>query len=126
MGESLAIAVVNIQKTPIRLEVEDFELTIINPKITETFGYRQQMWEGCISSGQKENGLFAKVPRYKKIALEYYDEKAQKHTKVFEGLPAHVIQHEVDHLNGVLFVDRVKDTRTYMTYTEYKAMKENE
>jgi len=51
------------------------------------------------------------------------DEKAEKHTRVFKGLTAQVIQHEVDHLNGILFVDRVKDTKTYMTYAEYKKMK---
>lgn len=125
VGQSVAVAVVKIQKTAVRLEVEDFKLTIINPKITKTYGYRTQMWEGCISSGQKEHGLYAKVPRYKKIRLEYYDEHAEKQELMVSGLPAHVIQHEIDHINGVLFVDRVKDTKTYMTYEEYKKMKEN-
>ena len=124
VGQSVAVAVVNIHKTQVRPEVEEFKLTIINPRITQTFGRRSQLWEGCISSGKKRHGLFARVPRYKKIELEYYDQSAQKHTDIFEGLPAHVIQHEVDHLNGILFVDKVKDTKTYMTYCEYKKMKE--
>jgi len=66
--------------------------------------------------------MFAKVPRYKKVELEYYDELGIKHTRLFKGLPAHVTQHEVDHLNGVLFVDRVKDTKTYMKFNEYKSL----
>lgn len=120
VGASVAVAVINIQKTALRPKVKPFKLTIINPAITKTFGYRIQEWEGCISSGQGKAGLFAKVPRYKKIEVEYLDETSKKHTRKFEGLQAHVIQHEVDHLNGILFVDRVKDAKTYMTYAEYK------
>ena len=124
VGRPMAVAVVNIHKTPLRPEVEEFKMVIVNPKITQTFGRRVQLWEGCISSGKKQHGLFTKVPRYKKIELEYYDQNAQKYTQIFKGLPAHVIQHEVDHLNGILFVDKVKDTRTFMTYGEYRKMKE--
>ncbi len=123
VGESIALAIIRIQKTAVRPDVEPFNLTIINPTITEVFGRRSQMWEGCISGGAGKAGLFAKVPRNKKIEIEFYDEKAVKHTQIFEGLAAHVIQHEVDHLNGVLFVDKVKDTQTYMTYREYRKFK---
>ncbi len=126
VGESLALAVIELQKTPIRLEVEDLSLVIINPKVTKVFGSKSQLWEGCISSGAGKAGLFAKVPRYKKIELEYQDEKAEKHVEIFVGLAAHVIQHEADHLNGVLFVDKVKDSTTFMTYSEYRKMKKKE
>ncbi len=119
VGEGVALAVINIQPTKHRPEAEIFELVIINPKITKTFGQRKQMWEGCISAGPGRAGLFAKVPRYSKIKVSFMDEKASQHHAVFEGLPAHVLQHEIDHLNGILFVDKVKDTRTYMTYREY-------
>ncbi len=123
VGSSLAVAVIELQTTAIRDDMEELSLVIINPKITKTFGLKSQMWEGCISSGTGKAGLFAKVSRYKKIELEYFDENATKQTKEFSGLVAHVIQHEVDHLNGILFVDKVKDTKTYMTYDEYKKMK---
>ncbi len=126
VGENILLAIINVQKTKLRKNVEPFELVIINPKILKTFGNRVQMWEGCISSGKGKAGLFAKVPRFKKLKLEYYDKQAKKHIETFEGLPAQIIQHEVDHLNGILFVDRVKDTKTYMTYNEYKKMKKLE
>lgn len=126
VGEPLAIAVIELQTTTLRDNLEELSLVIINPKITKTFGTKYQMWEGCISSGTGKAGLFAKVPRYKKIELEYIDEMAVKQTKEFKGLAAHVIQHEVDHLNGILFVDKVKDTKTYMSYNEYKKMKKTE
>lgn len=122
VGESLALSVIAIRPTKHRPMVEPLELVIINPKITKTFGYRTQMWEGCISSGSGKAGLFAKTPRYKKIEVSFYDEKGERHKKIFEGLPAHVIQHETDHLNGVLFVDHVKDTSSYMTMKEYKKL----
>lgn len=124
IDQSLAIAIIRIQKTALRPDVEPFSLTIINPVITSVFGRKSQMWEGCISGGAGKAGMFAKVPRYKKIEVEFYDERAIKRKEQFEGLPAHVIQHEVDHLNGVLFVDKVKDTRSYMTYSEYRKMKQ--
>ena len=123
IGESVSLAVIELQKTKARPDIERSSLVIINPKITKVSGNKTQMWEGCISSGAGKAGLFAKVPRYKKIELEYLDENAVKHKKEFSGLSAHVIQHEVDHLNGILFVDKVKDSTTYMTYSEYRKLK---
>ncbi len=119
VGQSLALAVICVRPTKHRPKVTKFDLVIINPEITQTFGRKVPMREGCISSGIDKNGLFAKVPRYKKVRLKFFDEKAKQHDKTYEGLPAQVIQHEVDHLNGVLFVDQVKDTKSYMTYKEY-------
>jgi peptide deformylase len=123
VGEGLAVAVIHIQKTATRRDVKEFALTIINPEIIEVFGRKVQQWEGCISSGVGKAGLFAKVPRYKKIKLSYQDKTGKNHYQVFEGLQAHVIQHEVDHLNGILFVDKVIDTKTFMTTAEYKRQK---
>ncbi len=119
IGEGLAVAVVCIRPIKHRKEVREFDLIIINPEITKTYGKRVQQWEGCLSGGPLKSGLFARVPRYKKIELKYRDEKGKLQQTVFEGLPAHVIQHEVDHLNGILFVDKVKDTKTFITYNEY-------
>jgi peptide deformylase len=119
VGEDMALAVISIRPTKNRKDVEKFELVIINPEITKVYGRRSQEWEGCISGGALKSGLFAKVPRYKKIELKYHDEKGRLHQDIFENLPAHVIQHEVDHLNGILFVDKVKDTKTFITYSEY-------
>lgn len=117
-GEGVAISVISIRPTAHRKQVEPFDLVLINPVITQQFGRKQQMWEGCLSAGK--SGLFAKVPRYKKIELKYHDEQGKLNKKVYDGLPAQVIQHEVDHLNGILFVDRVKDPKTYMTHKQYK------
>lgn len=119
IGQDASLAIILIQPTKHRSKVKKFELTIINPEIIKTYGRKSQMWEGCISGGSTKAGLFARVPRYKKIELKYQDVRGQSFHKVFEGLPAQVIQHEVDHLSGVLFVDRVKDSKTFVTYRNY-------
>lgn len=120
VGQNVALAVICIRPMPHRPKVRSFDLVCINPKITDVKGNKKPMWEGCISSGAGKAGLFAKVMRYTAIELKYYDETGKLQHKDFKGLPAHVIQHEVDHLNGILFVDNVEDTTTYMTYAEYK------
>lgn len=120
VGKNISLAVIRIRPKKYRTNVKPFDLVIINPKISQAIGQKDQKWEGCISSGPKNAPFFAKLPRYNKIKLNYLDEKGNNHHKQFNGLPAHVIQHEVDHLNGILFVDKVKDTSTYMTFSEYK------
>lgn len=64
----------------------------------------------------------AEVPRWGIVAkntLHWHGEDGIEHEQDFDGFIAHVIQHEVDHLNGILFVDRVKDTKTYMMQDEF-------
>lgn len=120
VGERIALAVIAIRPTKLRPKIEPFDLTLINPVITEANGRRKKMWEGCISAGSNGTAdLFAQVPRYSQITVEYLDENGKSQSKSLKGLQAHVVQHEVDHLNGILFVDRVKDPKTFMTYKEY-------
>lgn len=120
VGESVALSVIAIKATPNRPSPTPFETVIINPEIVETFGRRQQMWEGCISCGEGRHTLYAKVPRYKKVKLRWLDDQAVEHEEILEGMRAHVAQHEVDHLDGILFVDRVRDTSTFMMQSEFK------
>lgn len=120
VGHSVAISVIAIKPTPNRPTVEPFSAVIINPEIIETHGRRTQLWEGCISVGKNTDTLFAKVPRYKKVTLRWLDENAELHEEELTDFPAHVAQHETDHLNGVIFVDRVKDSSTFMMADEYR------
>lgn len=120
VGESVALSIIGIKSTPTRPDREPFDMVMINPKIVETFGNRSSMWEGCISCGMGKNILYGKALRYKKVRLNWQDEKGETHVEIFDGLRAHVIQHETDHLNGVLFVDRVYDSKTYMMADEYQ------
>lgn len=119
VGESAALSVIGIKPTPNRPKLARFEQVIINPTY-EGIGRRSSMWEGCLSSGEGDNTLFAKALRYTKIRATWYDENAEFHDEILDGFVAHVFQHETDHLNGILFVDRVRDTMTYMLADEYR------
>lgn len=120
VGSDIALSVIGIKPTPNRPNLEPFETVIINPEIIETYGNKKRMWEGCISCGTGNNTLFAQVPRYRKVKSKWLDEKGVKHEEVLEGFVAHVIQHEINHLNGILFVDLVKDPSTFMMADEYR------
>lgn len=118
--ESIALSMVAIKPTPTRPNLERFETVLINPEILETYGDKVPMWEGCMSCGTGDDILYAQVPRYKSIKLKWLDEHANEREEVLEGFTAHVAQHETDHTNGILFVDRVEDPKTFMTADEYR------
>lgn len=120
VGESVAVSVVGIKPTPTRPELEPFTTTLINPEITETFGEPIAKWEACISCGTGDDLLYAQVPRFEKIKLRWLDETGTETEKILGGFVAHVAQHETDHLDGVLFVDKVEDPSTYMMVDEYR------
>jgi peptide deformylase len=119
VGIDLALVVMETKPNKIRPHVLPFPpQAIINPKITKRSGKTISDWEGCLS-------LFnvrAMVPRSERITVEYYDERGAKHVKEFSGFQARVFQHEIDHLSGVLYIDRVKDTKTYTTFREFKKL----
>lgn len=119
VGVSVALSVIGIKPTPTRPDLETFDVVIINPTY-EGIGRRTSMWEGCQSCGRGSNTLYGKALRYRKIQATWLDENAVQHDEVLEGFVAHVFQHETDHLNGILFVDLVRDTTTFTMASEYK------
>jgi len=62
-------------------------------------------WEGCLSIP----GVEEKVLRYKKVRVSYIDKNADKQRKTFKKMEAREIQHEFDHLEGILFIDRIEE-----------------
>jgi peptide deformylase len=118
IGKSARIAVIDIKPTKLRPHAENFSLIMVNPSY-KGVGQRRSKWEGCLSSGSGKNTLYAKALRYSKIDAVWTDENGKTHKKTLQGLPAHVFQHETDHLDGILFVDRVRDSKTYMMADEY-------
>ena len=79
---------------------------LINARITVLDSTEQTYWEGCLSVP----GLRGRVSRPRKVRVDYLDERSHAQSIVAEGFLAAVFQHELDHLDGVLFVDRVKTT----------------
>lgn len=120
VGRSEAISVVAIKPTPARPHLEPFQNVYINTEIIETFGEKIPMWEGCLSTATDENGeaYMAEVPRYEAIRFSYYDRTGKRHIEKAEGFLAHVLQHETDHLNGILFTSLI-DKSKMLSYREY-------
>jgi peptide deformylase len=85
----------------------DFKKVFINANISERCGELQPMNEGCLSIPN----LREEVMRESHIKISYYDENWEYHNEVFDGYKARIIQHEYDHLEGILFVDKISPLR---------------
>lgn len=84
-------------------ELNGFKKVFINAKILKEEGGLWAFNEGCLSIP----GIHEDVTRFDKITIEYYDENFVKYTEEYDGLRARVIQHEYDHIEGVLFTDKI-------------------
>ena len=79
----------------------------VNPKITNVSKEKEKLEEGCLSLPK----LYGEVPRAKKITVEYLNEMGKKKRLKASGLLARIFQHEIDHLNGGLFIDKAKEIK---------------
>lgn len=79
--------------------------TFINPEITKYEGEVTEDYEGCLSI----KNLYGKVPRHERVRVKAIDEKGQSFRVTAEGFMARVLQHEIDHTNGVVYIDHIKD-----------------
>ena len=124
VGETLRVAVVEVRpgnprypyKPPVPLTV------IVNPVIEPLDDEVVQINEGCLSVPN----LRGEVPRHVSIRLRYLDREGAEHEEVRRGLTAGTFQHELDHLDGVLFVDRVSDPATLSTWAEFERFHRDE
>jgi peptide deformylase len=85
----------------------DFRKVFINPKITSETGDEWVFNEGCLSIPDVREDVF----RNPDITIEYFDEKFEKHTETLNGLAARVVQHEYDHIEGILFTDKLSSLK---------------
>lgn len=85
----------------------NFKKTFINPVILKEEGEEWGFNEGCLSIPEVREDVY----RHEKITIEYYDEDFNKYTDVYDGLIARVIQHEYDHIEGVLFTDKISSLK---------------
>ncbi len=88
-------------------EVKDFKKVFINAHILEEDGEAWKFNEGCLSIPQ----IREDISRLETIRIQYYDEEWNLKTEIFDGLAARIIQHEYDHTEGILFVDKLTPLR---------------
>ena len=88
-------------------ELKEFKKVFINAKIVEETGSEWAFNEGCLSIPDVRED----VTRNETVTMEYYDENFEKHVETFSGLAARVIQHEYDHIDGILFTDKLSSLK---------------
>jgi peptide deformylase len=107
-GIGLAGPQVGLLERIFAVHVEKDEPRIfINPSIIETSQEMQKFEEGCLSIP----GIYADVVRPQKVTIQAWNEKGRPFTKEFSGLLARVILHELDHLEGILFIDKLSEQK---------------
>ena len=87
--------------------IKNFKKVFINPKIIRENGSLWEFNEGCLSIPE----IREDVPRRSKIIIEYFDENFQFHRLELSGLAARVVQHEYDHIEGILFTDHISSLK---------------
>ena len=85
----------------------NFKKVFINAKILKEEGEEWAFNEGCLSIPDIREDVFRK----EKITIEYFDENFNKHTDVIDGIAARVVQHEYDHIEGILFTDKISSLK---------------
>ena len=90
-----------------QLQLKNFKRTFINAKMLKEEGAEWGFNEGCLSIPEVREDVY----RHEKITIEYCDEDFNLKTEVFDGLIARVIQHEYDHIEGILFTDKISSLK---------------
>lgn len=95
-----------------------FKKVFINPEILEFSEESETAEEGCLSIP----GVSEKVKRSLSVTIRYFDENWQEHTETYTGFPARAIQHEYDHLQGKVFIDRISPIRRQLIGSKLTAI----
>ncbi len=106
IGVSLRVVIFEMQENPRYPHVAPIPFTVLINPVLEPLGTdMEDGWEGCLSVP----GLRGVVPRYRRLHYSGLDRDGQTFERTVEGFHARVVQHEVDHLDGVLFPQRIRD-----------------
>jgi peptide deformylase len=119
IGKSIRIFV--IDGAPVAEDepaLADFKQAFINPHIVEKTGEIKPMTEGCLSIPN----IREEVNRESYIRIEYYDENWVFHDEVYDGYKARIIQHEYDHLDGILFTDKLNPLKKRLLKSKLTAI----
>jgi peptide deformylase len=106
IGISLQVTIFGVEKNPRYPQAEEIPHTVlINPLLTPLSDELEEDWEGCLSLP----GLRGMVPRHRHLRYRGYDDKGKAIDRSVSGFHARVVQHECDHLMGILYPMRIRD-----------------
>ena len=117
VGQAIRIFIIDSTSTDDE-EPEGMKKVFINPQILEKFGDEWVMNEGCLSLPE----IREDVQRPESIRIKYLDEDFNEHDETYSGFNSRVIQHEYDHLDGILFVDYLNPLRKRILKTKLTAI----
>ena len=110
IGVGLQVVIFEVDANPRYPDVEPVPFTVlVNPVLTPLSDLMEEGWEGCLSVP----GMRGLVPRYAALRYQGFDAKGQPVDRSVNGFHARVVQHEVDHLQGVLYPMRIRDLRNF-------------
>jgi peptide deformylase len=114
--EGLRLAVIEVPGSDERARVEVPFMVLVNPVVTPIADERENGWEGCLSVPD----LRGVVPRLKQVRLEALDRQGKPYSLEAQDFFARVIQHECDHLDGHVYLDRMPDMRSLTFIKEFE------
>jgi peptide deformylase len=110
IGVSLRVVIFELRDNPRYPQLTPVPYTVlVNPSLTPLTPEQEEGWEGCLSVP----GLRGLVPRFRRLRYQGCDARGEAIDRSVEGFHARVAQHEVDHLDGILFPQRVRDLRNF-------------
>jgi peptide deformylase len=110
IGVGLQVAIFGVTRNPRYPDAEEVPYTVlINPTISPISDEMEEGWEGCLSVP----GMRGLVPRYKKLRYQGFDQYGKPIDRSVDGFHSRVVQHEVDHLMGVLYPMRIQNMRSF-------------
>ena len=117
LGIAQQLIIIASRPNPRYPNVPEMEpMPMLNPRIIAHSSETEKGWEGCLSVP----GIRGLVPRHTTITVAYHDRHGQPQEQVFDNFVARIIQHEYDHLQGTVFIDRVEHTTELMSEQEYQ------
>ena len=117
MGRGLAAPQIGYNKRLVYIQTLGFTSYLINPEIVWRSPEKFDVWDSCFSMEAK---FFVKIPRNRSIKVKYVDENQRFHNETFKDDMSELLQHELDHLDGVMCPDRLTDTRNIVMREEWE------
>lgn len=121
-GVGLAAVQVGVHKRILVMEIDEQVYYLVNPEITESSSEENIYEEGCLSFPQQR----AMVTRPKQVKVSYLDYNGEPRTLECDALLATCVQHEMDHLNGVVFIDHLSSLKRSMIMKKVQKLKKRE
>jgi len=120
-GSGIAAPQIGISQRIIFLNV-DRPLPLVNPRILRRSRGLMTLWDDCFSFPD----ILVKVRRHVNVTVEYFDEQGKRHTLTSAGRLSELLQHEIDHLDGILALDRAIDSKHIILRSEWKKIMDSQ